>query len=166
MAGRAATLLMIVGGTCLVCARSSPPPAAPAAPPPAPPSAALSPPPAPAPAPNPPSPLNATAPQAIAYAIGLLERQQYAQMLEELTWPEDLQRMKAAGRFETVVARFEGGWGEHLLRKLRVARGRMPRKRADGTLLFETYESGEPLSPMDVPIFMIERDGHWYFTSR
>ena len=104
MAGRAATLLMIVGGACLACARSSPPPAAPAAPPPAPPSAAQSPPPAPAPAPNPPAPLNATAPQAIAYAIGLLERQQYAQMLEELTWPEDLKRMKAAGKFETVVA--------------------------------------------------------------
>jgi hypothetical protein len=110
-------------------------------------------------------PLNATAPQAIAYAIGLLERKEYARVLEELSLPEDLREMKAEGKFETTVKRFEDGWADILLGKLRRAQGRMPRKRADGALLFETAESGVPLRMMDSPIVVVERDGHWYFAA-
>src|SRR4029078_3795084 len=79
---RGVTLLVIAGAACASCARPAPPPAGPAPPPPP---RAVAPTPTPAPTP---APLNTTAPQTIAYAIGLLERRQYARLLEELALPE------------------------------------------------------------------------------
>ena len=156
---RGVTLLVIAGAACASCARPAPPPAGPAAPPPA---RAVAPTPTPAPTP---APLNTTAPQTIAYAIGLLERRQYARLLEELALPEDLREMKADGKFDATVTRFENGWGEILLGKLRRAQQRMPHKRADGALLFETMESGVPIRMIDTPVVLVERDGHWFFTN-
>jgi hypothetical protein len=79
--------------------------------------------------------------------------------------PEDLRDMKAEGKFDPTVKRFENGWGEALLGKLRRAQRHRPRKREDGALLFDTYESGVPLRIIDSPIVVVARDGRWYFAA-
>ncbi len=98
--------------------------------------------------------------EAFDSAIVLLETREYRRMLQQFTVPQELEELQKAGRFEEVVARFEGGWGLTLLQKLKAARTVLPAINEDGTIEFRVPGA---YTQMSAPVTMIEIAGRWYF---
>lgn len=98
-------------------------------------------------------------------AIGLLARREYRDLLIRTTAPHVLERLRAEGRFEAVVQRFEDGWGDRLLAKIEDARWstERPTLREDGAVVFTVSGPQLGAEPI-VSIAIIDIDGTMYFT--
>jgi hypothetical protein len=66
----------------------------------------------------------------------MLSAGNYRAMLERFTSPSDLDEMRKSGRLDQVVARFKDGWGNVLMKKLKLARTTVPIVNKDGTITF------------------------------
>ena len=97
---------------------------------------------------------------ALDRAITMLETRQYRAMLERFTIPVELAEMRSSGRIEQMVARFESGWGNVLLQKLKLARSTMPTVNRDGAITYSVPGTQDALTH---PITLVEIAGAWYF---
>jgi hypothetical protein len=97
---------------------------------------------------------------AIDRAIAMLTARQYRAMLERFIVPVELSEMKRSDRFEQTVAKFESGWGDALLQKLKLARTDLPTLKKDGSIVFRIPGTQGSLTH---PITMVQIDGRWYF---
>jgi hypothetical protein len=97
--------------------------------------------------------------EAVDRMIVLLEKKDYRGMLQQFATPQEREEWKKTPRFEEIVSRFEGGWGETLLEKLRAARTHVPDVNDDGSVTFTVPGAQGPLTH---PITMVEIAGSWY----
>ena len=98
-------------------------------------------------------------------AIGLLEAHRYRDLLERTTEPHKLEALRSSGRFDVILQRFEGGWGDQLLAKLRDAQAMgHPSVRDDGAIMFDVAGPGVLGSEPIVSIVVGESNGVMFFT--